>query len=182
VQVQTGQDADNGTLGTLGTVVGLGRYTTDDEIVKESADKSSDDILKIDNNEGKIIDTSTNGCNVSQMSQASQPQEISTKTKDIFQTEAAEASQPQEISTKTKDIFQTEAAEASQPPQQSSVITDKPYIKKKYECYYCDKLGTDDEDVYEKHGVLTHPSKPGYPSRADIEKYGLKPQDKPWEL
>jgi hypothetical protein len=45
------------------------------------------------------------------------------------------------------------------------------WLKKSYECYYCDKfVPTDNRDDYEKNVVLTHDNKPAYPSKADLEK------------
>jgi hypothetical protein len=49
-----------------------------------------------------------------------------------------------------------------------------------YSCYWCN-YETDSQTEYERRGVLNHPHKPGYPSLADIEKDGLKPQGKLWE-
>ncbi len=49
-----------------------------------------------------------------------------------------------------------------------------------YYCYRCE-FETDIQTEYEKHCVLMHPDKPGYPSLSDIQKDGLKPLGKPWE-
>jgi hypothetical protein len=49
-----------------------------------------------------------------------------------------------------------------------------------YQCYYCD-FKTDDEHNYENHVVLIH-DRPAYPNEAEIEKSGLEPQGKKWEI
>jgi hypothetical protein len=53
-----------------------------------------------------------------------------------------------------------------------------------FKCYYpgCE-FQTDSEREYQKHGALKHQENPLlYPSRYEIEKYGLKPQGKEWEV
>jgi hypothetical protein len=53
-----------------------------------------------------------------------------------------------------------------------------------YNCYHngC-SFSTDIELEYQSHGVLNHSSNPLlYPSKAEIEQYGLKPQGKEWEI
>ena len=50
-----------------------------------------------------------------------------------------------------------------------------------YSCYYCDKLETDTEKDYQRHGILKHPGKPCYPSKADLELFGIQGQGKEWE-
>jgi hypothetical protein len=54
-------------------------------------------------------------------------------------------------------------------------------ISADYSCYYCD-YRTDNEHDYERHVVQTHEGKPAYPNKAEIEKSGLKPQGKDWEV
>jgi hypothetical protein len=53
-------------------------------------------------------------------------------------------------------------------------------------CYYCDKNGsifeTNNESEYFKHGNQKHLNKPMYPNMATIQKYGLMPQGKEWEI
>ena len=41
---------------------------------------------------------------------------------------------------------------------------------------------TADETEYHRHGVIKHPSKPLYPSKADLERLGLKAQGRSWKL
>lgn len=48
-----------------------------------------------------------------------------------------------------------------------------------FSCYYCD-YGTNNENQYQRHVVNVH-DKPAYPSLADIDKLGLRPQGKDWE-
>jgi hypothetical protein len=53
-----------------------------------------------------------------------------------------------------------------------------------FKCYHpdCD-FHTNNEQDYEKHGVLNHQKNPLlYPSKAEIEKYGLEPQGRNWEI
>lgn len=54
-----------------------------------------------------------------------------------------------------------------------------------YSCYVCAKDGddfsTDIEDEYVRHGGDHYPNTLLYPTKTEIEKYGLKPQGKPWE-
>jgi Bifunctional DNA primase/polymerase, N-terminal len=51
-----------------------------------------------------------------------------------------------------------------------------------YDCYYCTSFKTAIQKDYERHVVFTHPEKPCYPSKADLEKLGLKAQAKDWEI
>ena len=50
-----------------------------------------------------------------------------------------------------------------------------------YSCYYCD-YKTNKKDHYERHVILRHNHYPAYPNKAEIEKRGLKPQGKDWEI
>jgi hypothetical protein len=50
-----------------------------------------------------------------------------------------------------------------------------------YLCYYCD-YNTNNKDHYERHVVLRHDHSPAYPNKAEIEKRGLKPQGRSWEI
>lgn len=50
-----------------------------------------------------------------------------------------------------------------------------------YSCYYCDDYTSNDEREYTVHVINTH-GRLAFPSKADIEKLGLKPQGKPWEV
>jgi hypothetical protein len=51
-----------------------------------------------------------------------------------------------------------------------------------YSCYYC-KYNTDSQDDYERHVIKQHGlGHQCYPSKADIERLGLKPQGKSWEI
>jgi hypothetical protein len=42
-----------------------------------------------------------------------------------------------------------------------------------YSCYYCNTYQTDLEKNYERHVILTHPKRPDYPSKVDLERLGL---------
>ena len=63
---------------------------------------------------------------------------------------------------------------------------DKPVIvdnTTNFKCYYCnDNFQTNDVTEYLRHGVIHHPDKPLYPSKADLERHHLKPQEKRWEI
>ena len=52
-----------------------------------------------------------------------------------------------------------------------------------FQCYYCDSFKTNSNDDYERHVMRKHgQGHPCYPSKADLEKIGLKPQAKSWEI
>jgi hypothetical protein len=53
-----------------------------------------------------------------------------------------------------------------------------------FRCYHngCD-FETNDLGEYERHGAIKHLENPLlYPSKYEIKKYSLKPQDKEWEV
>jgi hypothetical protein len=50
-----------------------------------------------------------------------------------------------------------------------------------YSCYHCDGFHTGNQDYYENHMARCHFRLPAYPSVADLQRYGLKPQGKSWE-
>ncbi len=50
-----------------------------------------------------------------------------------------------------------------------------------YSCYYCPSCETNDKKEYERHVVIHHPGKPGYPGQADLERHDLAPKGKEWE-
>lgn len=50
-----------------------------------------------------------------------------------------------------------------------------------YKCYHCTDFSTNDEHEYLKHGVKNHLYKPLFPNETELERYNLKPQNKPWE-
>ena len=53
-----------------------------------------------------------------------------------------------------------------------------------FSCYHKNcEFHTDDEREYRRHGALNHHKNPLlFPSKFEIEKYGLKPQGKNWEI
>jgi hypothetical protein len=51
-----------------------------------------------------------------------------------------------------------------------------------YSCYYCNTYQTDLEKNYERHVILTHPKRPAYPSKVDLERLGIHGQGKRWEI
>jgi hypothetical protein len=52
-----------------------------------------------------------------------------------------------------------------------------------FQCYYCDIFKTNSNDDYEDHVIMKHgQGHPCYPSKADLEKLGLKAQGKSWEI
>lgn len=50
-----------------------------------------------------------------------------------------------------------------------------------FRCYYCTHFSTDEENEYLKHGAQNHLYKPLFPNQTDLERYNLRPQNKPWE-
>ncbi|HJT47966.1 MAG TPA: bifunctional DNA primase/polymerase [Nitrososphaeraceae archaeon] len=53
----------------------------------------------------------------------------------------------------------------------------------RFQCYYCNSFKTNSNDYYERHVIRKHgQGHPCYPSKADLEKLGLKPQAKSWEI
>ena len=58
--------------------------------------------------------------------------------------------------------------------QYSSSFSKQVYLAGKehnfmYSCYYCNTYQTDLEKSYERHVILTHPKRPAYPSKVDLE-------------
>ena len=52
-----------------------------------------------------------------------------------------------------------------------------------FQCYYCDSFNTNNIDDYEGHVIRKHgQGHPCYPSKADLEKLGLKVQGRSWEI
>jgi hypothetical protein len=51
-----------------------------------------------------------------------------------------------------------------------------------YQYYHCDNFQTNEETDYVRHGVKHHLYKPMFPSKVDLERHGLKPQGKSWEI
>ena len=52
-----------------------------------------------------------------------------------------------------------------------------------FQCYYCASFKANSNDDYESHVIKKHGQRhPSYPSKADLEKLGLKPQGKSWEI
>jgi hypothetical protein len=72
----------------------------------------------------------------------------------------------------------------SQPPidvSQASHVSPRATAKQ-FQCYYCD-FKTNRNDQYEDHTINKHgQGHPCYPSKADLEKLGLKAQGKSWEI
>ncbi len=52
-----------------------------------------------------------------------------------------------------------------------------------FECYYCyDFSSTGNKREYECHVVLKHPRKLAYPSKYDLQRMGMTPKGKSWEI
>jgi hypothetical protein len=52
-----------------------------------------------------------------------------------------------------------------------------------FQCYYCDSLKVNSKDEYEGHVIKKHGQGHScYPSKADLENHGLKPQGRSWEI
>jgi hypothetical protein len=75
-------------------------------------------------------------------------------------------------SGKQQDKTQYIPMEASQASQALSAYT----------CYHCDDYKIDDKSKYEYHTIHSHPNKPAYPSKFELEFLSLKPQGKSWEI
>jgi len=59
----------------------------------------------------------------------------------------------------------------------------KNVMEQYYSCYYCSDYKTDSQDYYERHVIKQHGlGHPCFPSKVDIERLGLKPQGKDWEI
>ena len=57
-----------------------------------------------------------------------------------------------------------------------------PMASGQFQCYYCN-FKTNSNDEYEGHTMMKHGKcHPCYPSKADLEKLGLKAQGKDWEI
>jgi hypothetical protein len=74
------------------------------------------------------------------------------------------------------DIFSIEGGE-----QQPDSKSNGPIIIN-FKCYYCQNFQTNDEAEYSRHGVIRHPNKPSYPTKADLQRLGLKSQGRSWEV
>jgi hypothetical protein len=48
-------------------------------------------------------------------------------------------------------------------------------------CYH-NTYQTDLEKNYERQVILTHPKRPAYPSKVDLERLGIQGQGKRWEI
>jgi hypothetical protein len=51
-----------------------------------------------------------------------------------------------------------------------------------FSCYYCCGFQTNSEEQYMRHCAIKHPKKPFQPTKADLERHGLKAQGKSWEI
>ena len=83
---------------------------------------------------------------------------------------------------RTKNISQLDSR--AHKSHRSQSITDEIEEPTLYSCYHkgCN-YHTDDVQEYERHGAQKHLKNPLlYPSKAEIEKYGLKAQGKDWEI
>jgi hypothetical protein len=49
-----------------------------------------------------------------------------------------------------------------------------------YQCYFC-PFKIDNENQYLRHGAGYHLYLPMFPNEADLQRYNLIPQSKPWE-
>jgi hypothetical protein len=95
----------------------------------------------------------------------------------LYSSELAKRIQHQ---TQDKNFFEKSL------PDVRSILTEIP--KKEieeyyyYSCYYCDSFKTNSEGDYKSHVIHKHGlGHPCYPSKADLEKLGLKAQGKSWE-
>ncbi|HEU4447780.1 MAG TPA: hypothetical protein VFR94_24115 [Nitrososphaeraceae archaeon] len=85
---------------------------------------------------------------------------------------------------KDANILHNEMSEEGESPLASSQMPSVPSVPSPYCCYHngCD-FQTDDEREYRRHGVAKHLKNPLlFPSKYEIEKYGLQAQGKEWEI
>jgi hypothetical protein len=62
------------------------------------------------------------------------------------------------------------------------VIAKEQLLHYMFKCYHCADFQTNNKDYYEHHIIIHHFRLPAYPTKADLEQYGLKPQGKEWEV
>jgi hypothetical protein len=51
-----------------------------------------------------------------------------------------------------------------------------------FKCYHCGQFESNTEKEYRRHITFNHFKKPMFPSKTELEKYGLKSQGKSWEI
>jgi hypothetical protein len=69
-------------------------------------------------------------------------------------------------------------SEDIRPSEDSEAIFDTSIL---FRCYYCNVFITDSKQHYLNHGAIKHPHKPMFPTKAEIQKYGLQSQGRRWE-
>lgn len=93
--------------------------------------------------------------------------------------------QSDKITSESQEKTNDDIEPISLEPGQSKKIIDATISTNSlFSCYHKDcRFQTYDEKEYQKHGALKHFKNPLlYPSKAEIEKFGLEPQGKSWEI
>jgi hypothetical protein len=86
----------------------------------------------------------------------------------------------QENNEKIADQEEEKGSQYSIDVSQASHVS--PMASGQFQCYYCN-FKTNSNDEYEGHTMMKHgKGHPCYPSKADLEKLGLKAQGKDWEI
>src|SRR5215207_7165238 len=62
------------------------------------------------------------------------------------------------------------------------VVAKEQLLHYMFKCYHCVDFQTNNKDYYEHHITIHHFRLPAYPSKAEIEQYGLEAQGKEWEI
>lgn len=54
--------------------------------------------------------------------------------------------------------------------------------QQQFDCYHCDIFRTDIKKDYESQVVRSHPGKPCYPSKVDLDRFRLDSKRREWEV
>jgi hypothetical protein len=129
---------------------------TTDELVERYYYHNNYDVQNADTDGGQIP-TTNDSENQTMLEEQGKEQELSS----VGQKESYSVHSDQEIEEKEQGISNNDLED--------------------YSCYYCE-YRTNNEDEYKQHVVLRHPGRLAYPNNPEVEKLGLKPQGKDWEI
>jgi hypothetical protein len=85
---------------------------------------------------------------------------------------ASESQRNQQQDVKSSELHEEQSKNIFRSDNRNNLI---------YSCYHCSDLQTDNAQDYERHVIMNHYGKPAYPSKIEIEQYGIKAQGKDWE-
>jgi hypothetical protein len=107
--------------------------------------------------------------------------------KDFFNVQKEDVSDEYSINDKIASESQEELNKNKQSIKPNRETSEKLFDSTKsnnflYSCYYCTSFETNDRIQYESHVVLKHPKRLSYPSKAFLEKHGIQPKGKTWEM